>query len=1135
MSEAHSKEQLIAYVKKAKLKIKKLEQEVETLKNVSTSTEDAPPSTEDEDLIASMWGGISTIATTAAAAVTEVTSVVQDAEEETTSKEAAPSSSVSDKEIAELNSQLEEKAKEIEVLTNQVIKAENKEMAATGKVIELEQKMVELEKGLDSASHESHKAVHDAKKHANESQKVLVAEQEKIKALETDLAQQAQELAKWKDGVDKAGKEEGRLTAELQEQITRAEKAENEILVLCEQVVARENEGKALQEQVNGLGKKLGASEELQKKTMTELKEANKKVQDKGKDNSEIAPKKENAEEVEELAKLRADLQTAEAERDALKAAAEFNTNAEKDTASKLATTEELQKKTLAKLKEEKKAGVALKKELTALKKQVEEADKGEEAVNALRLQLTQEKEQAVQSVQAELDALAARLKGGEKQAKELEEEQHALVRELRISLDKAQCEAAEGKNESQKATHRLEQRAVELEGHLKKAKAELEALQKETEGMSEQSSTLQRKLASSQKEAEDARTEREKFRKRVLELEGQIEQAELMSKETAIETSQAREAEKKAWKEEESRLQEAETSLAATVKDMEDRLKDALRQVKEKNVELARAEEESAAATSSKGEAQTALEATMDENRDLKRQLAAKEQEVSESKVKTDTLSNKIARLKTLLQRSKELAQEKESEVERLAEKAARAKRFQVLTVVIVPTASNDGQSEETWCLVLDHGETGSARWVEHTEMQSWLESGSNLVGNVPESLQTQHAREIKTVRIKLEKERDEAAAELKELSESFAAYKARAQTALKRVGNEERQVKEQEQERERSAQELSRLGDEIMRLERLVERSKGETAAAAASITSLQEQLNKEKEASVSAATEAQSVLASKEEDIASLQSSVTSLETRLEQVEEEKRTALVASQSQPTPVAAAVPATPIAQRTPLKAEETSLTKEEQQQTPAKQEEDSLPKRSPSPRVSISALDASARNHQELDSLLSASGGAGGVFLSPQQQAPHSSTSGDSMLLRQANQDLCSALADVRAQNSSLYNEVQDLTHKFALNAEQTQTLKTVIRELEATLVREREFNNTAPHAVNMEYLTNVIRKFLLSSAPSERAKLASVLCQILHFTSAESNFIEDLWREKKGLAALFGRRTPLAGEALPPDMER
>ena len=100
----------------------------------------------------------------------------------------------------------------------------------------------------------------------------------------------------------------------------------------------------------------------------------------------------------------------------------------------------------------------------------------------------------------------------------------------------------------------------------------------------------------------------------------------------------------------------------------------------------------------------------------------------MSECNAKTDALSNKISRLKALLQRSKELAQEKESEVERLAEKSARAKRFQVLTLVTVHTGTNDGK-EEDWCLILDHSDTSAARWVARTEIQSWLTSGSTLV----------------------------------------------------------------------------------------------------------------------------------------------------------------------------------------------------------------------------------------------------------------------------------------------------------------------------------------------------------------------------------------------------------------------
>ena len=97
------------------------------------------------------------------------------------------------------------------------------------------------------------------------------------------------------------------------------------------------------------------------------------------------------------------------------------------------------------------------------------------------------------------------------------------------------------------------------------------------------------------------------------------------------------------------------------------------------------------------------------------------------------------------------------------------------------VHTGTNDGK-EEDWCLILDHSDTSAARWVARTEIQSWLTSGSTG-GDLPESLQTRYSRDIKTVRVKLER-KEMKLAELKELSESFAAYKARAQTALKRVG---------------------------------------------------------------------------------------------------------------------------------------------------------------------------------------------------------------------------------------------------------------------------------------------------------------------------------------------------------------
>ena len=50
MSESHSKEQLINYVKKAKLKIKKLEQELDKLKEASNSEKGAKLSSSEQSL-----------------------------------------------------------------------------------------------------------------------------------------------------------------------------------------------------------------------------------------------------------------------------------------------------------------------------------------------------------------------------------------------------------------------------------------------------------------------------------------------------------------------------------------------------------------------------------------------------------------------------------------------------------------------------------------------------------------------------------------------------------------------------------------------------------------------------------------------------------------------------------------------------------------------------------------------------------------------------------------------------------------------------------------------------------------------------------------------------------------------------
>jgi GRIP domain len=71
----------------------------------------------------------------------------------------------------------------------------------------------------------------------------------------------------------------------------------------------------------------------------------------------------------------------------------------------------------------------------------------------------------------------------------------------------------------------------------------------------------------------------------------------------------------------------------------------------------------------------------------------------------------------------------------------------------------------------------------------------------------------------------------------------------------------------------------------------------------------------------------------------------------------------------------------------------------------------------------------------------------------------------------------------------------------------LKGSIRDLEMSLVRQREFSSTSSEDnVNVEYLVHVLRKFLLTDIASERAKLVTVLCSILHLRGEDAKVRTD-----------------------------
>jgi hypothetical protein len=108
--------------------------------------------------------------------------------------------------------------------------------------------------------------------------------------------------------------------------------------------------------------------------------------------------------------------------------------------------------------------------------------------------------------------------------------------------------------------------------------------------------------------------------------------------------------------------------------------------------------------------------------------------------------------------------------------------------------------------------------------------------------------------------------------------------------------------------------------------------------------------------------------------------------------------------------------------------------------------------------------------------------------------------MLMNQADTNLRDAIAALRQENIEVVMELNGLRSDMGLREEQIAALKTTIRDLESSMAREREFN-ADNRRINADYLVNILRKFLMSTIPSERAKLVPVLCTILHLRPDET----------------------------------
>ena len=127
-----------------------------------------------------------------------------------------------------------------------------------------------------------------------------------------------------------------------------------------------------------------------------------------------------------------------------------------------------------------------------------------------------------------------------------------------------------------------------------------------------------------------------------------------------------------------------------------------------------------------------------------------------------------------------------------------------------------------------------------------------------------------------------------------------------------------------------------------------------------------------------------------------------------------------------------------------------------------------------------------------------------------------GSGLLHQQAESEFHTTIAILRKENSTVLLQSRELQHSLALSEDQVQTLKSNIRDLEATLQREREFS-AANRVINVEYLVHILRKFLLAANPAERAKLIPILCQILHLRGDDAKAINDKW-QVRGIVGWF-----------------
>ena len=127
-------------------------------------------------------------------------------------------------------------------------------------------------------------------------------------------------------------------------------------------------------------------------------------------------------------------------------------------------------------------------------------------------------------------------------------------------------------------------------------------------------------------------------------------------------------------------------------------------------------------------------------------------------------------------------------------------------------------------------------------------------------------------------------------------------------------------------------------------------------------------------------------------------------------------------------------------------------------------------------------------------------------------------SVLLSKADDDTQTQLAHLREENANLNAAYLEVKEEIALILEQEGSLKENIRDLENSLAREKECN-ASDRKVNMDYLLNIMQRFLITDNKEEKCKLVPVICSILHFGPDDTQQICKKWVfNRRGLLGLL-----------------